>query len=146
MDTTRHQAHDQRFLDNHFGYRHYFYNVFTWNKKYGRHELGEDGKRCIAFIPQSDASAIQTEYALAIAEMAERLESYAALKSWLRLLIHDSFVFCVPQSEVGWVPQAIADVMNMPFPQLGGLRIGVEVKVGESMGEQSTVEINQIVH
>jgi len=66
------------------------------------------------------------------------------LLSWLRLLIHDSFVLCVPESEIGWAAQAVTDIMNQRLPQLGGLRIGVECKVGPSLGEQSVVETRQI--
>lgn len=145
MARTRQQAYEQRYLDNHFQYRHYFYDVLHWDGKRRMMVLGDDGKRCIAFKPQSDASAQQTEYMLAMEDMAaEGLEQYALLMSCLRLLIHDSLVFLIPRSEENWVPQAIADVMNMPFPEMGGLRIGVEVKVGENMRDQSTVAINQV--
>ena len=144
MARTRKQAHEQRYLDNHFQYRHYFHDVLHWDSKRNTYVPGDDAKRCIAFKPQSDASAIQTEYMLAIAELAERQLQYAMLLDWLRLLIHDSFVFLVPRSEASWVPQAIADVMNMPFVELTGLRIGVEVKVGENLRDQDTVEISQV--
>src|SRR4029077_13413125 len=53
-------ASKQTYLDNHYGVRHYFYNVLVWNpntKDYDK--LGEDAKRAVAFIPQSDGSCIQ---------------------------------------------------------------------------------------
>ena len=145
MARIRQQAYEQRYLDNHFQYRMYFYDVLHWDGKRRQHVLGDDGKRCIAFKPQSDASAVQTEYMLAMQDKADAGDArYGMLMDWLRLLIHDSLVFMVPASEIAWVPQAIADVFNMPFAELGGLRIGVEVKVGPTMAEQSVVPISQI--
>lgn len=142
MKRIRQQAYTQRYLDNHFQYRHYFYDTFTWDSKRGQYVLGSDGKRCIAFRPQSDGSACQSEYMLKIEELAEAGdERYQLLRDSLRLLIHDSLVFCIPEAAAGWAPQAIADVMNMSFAELGGLQIGVEVKMGRNMGQQKTVPV-----
>lgn len=142
MDRTRQQAYTQRYLDNHFGYRHYFYDVFTYNSKKGAWELGSDGKRCIAFRPQSDGSACQSEYLLNIYDRAAAGdEVYQLLADSLALLIHDSLVFCVPATTAAAASQAVADVMNMPISELGGLRIGVEVKVGENMRDQNVVPV-----
>lgn len=145
MATKRQLAHTQRFLDNHFGYRHYFYNVFSYDSKRGQYVLGEDGKRCVAFTPQSDGSACQSEYILGIEERAETDgdSPYRLLSQSLRLLIHDDLTFCIPLSEVKPCAQAAASVMNMAFPELAGLRIGVEVKVGENLRDQSVVEVEQ---
>jgi len=141
-ERTRQQAYTQRYLDNHFQYRHYFYDVFSWDSKRKIYVLGSDGKRCIAFKPQSDGSACQTEYLLEIEDRSlAGDERYQLLSDCLRLLIHDSFVFCIPKSESSWVPQACADVMNRPFPELNGLRIGVEVKVGENLKDQDVIPV-----
>jgi DNA polymerase I len=142
---TTTQAHEQRYLDNHFQYRHYFYAVLTWDSARRTHVPGDDYKRAIAFRPQSDASACQTEFMLALEARAQGDEGYRLLMDSLNLLIHDSFVFCLPLSVESWAPQAVAEVMNMPFAELGGLRIGVEVKCGPNLREQSTVEVKQLV-
>ena len=142
------QAHTQRYLENRFGYRHYFYDVFSWNRTRNCYELGTDGKRCVAFKPQSEGSACQTEYTLAIDDhtVAEPGDTvWQLLNDTLCLLIHDSLVFCIPESTVKPAAQAVADVMNMPLAELGGLRIGVEVKAGQNMKEQSVVEVNQVI-
>jgi len=147
MARVRQQAHTQRYLDNHFGGRHYFYDVFGWEAKRGQWVLGEDGKRCVAYRPQSDGSMCQDEYVLRIEELAAAGdEHYRLLSDTLSLLIHDSLVFCLPERDaLTWGPQAAADVMNMPLAELGGLRIGVEVKVGANMRDQQVVKVTQEV-
>ena len=126
MRTTRELADRQTFLDNHYQYRHYFYAVTKWNSKYQRFDLGNDAKRCIAFLPQSDASAIQTEDLLTLA-------AHHDVRTMLRLIIHDSHVLECP---IGCVPD-ICDLlyrtMSRPRPELGGLEIGVEVKFGDNL-------------
>ena len=119
MRTTREQADRQTFLDNHYQYRHYFFAVTKWNSTYQRYDLGSDGKRCIAFLPQSDASAIQTEDLLTLAEDEQ-------VRRMLRLIIHDSFVLECPLDMVDYACNKLNITMSRPRPELGGLSIGVE--------------------
>jgi uracil-DNA glycosylase family 4 len=133
QNSTLERAHKETFLDNHFQYRHYFYDVFGWNAKTQGWTLGNDAKRCVAFVPQSDASAIQTEYLLRLAEDEQMVE-------WLRLIIHDSIVAEVPVEAADYACQRLYKVMTMPLPQLGGLSIGAEIKVGENLKDVSIWE------
>jgi hypothetical protein len=50
-------------------------------------------------------------------------------------------VFCIPEEAATWAPQAAAEVMNMPLAELGGLRIGVEVKMGRNMKDQEVAKV-----
>jgi len=129
MRTTRERAEWQTYLDNHYQYRHYFFSVFKWDSQYNRWVLGNDGKRCIAFVPQSDGSAIQTEDLLT-------LDTIEGVGDWLRLIIHDSFVLEVPDSEIEYACQTLYNVQSRPRPELGGLTIGSEVKVGSNLADQ----------
>src|ERR1017187_5700181 len=126
MRVTREQADRQTFLDNHYQYRHYFYAVTKWNSKYQRWDLGTDAKRCIAFLPQSDASALQTEDLLTLA--ADPL-----IRPMLRLIIHDSFVLECPIDRVDYACGGLYQTMSRPRPELGGLSIGVEIKYGSNL-------------
>ena len=128
MRSTRERADKQTFLDNHYQYRHYFFSVFTWDNSYGKWRLGPDGKRCIAFVPQSDGSAIQTEDVLALAVLE-------GIRDWLRLIIHDSVVLEVPNSQVPYACMMLNQVMSRPRPELGGLTIGVEINVGPNLAD-----------
>lgn len=122
------RAAKERYLQNHFGYRHYFYNVFGWDRKYSRPTLGDDAKRAVAFIPQSDASAIQSELLL-------RLDAYKDIRETLRLIIHDSVVFEVPEWQVDYVCSVVYREMTAGIPELGGLSIGCNVSYGPSLGD-----------
>jgi DNA polymerase I-like protein with 3'-5' exonuclease and polymerase domains len=126
MRKTREQADRQTFLDNHYQYRHYFYAVTKWNSKYQRFVLGTDAKRCIAFGPQSDASAIQTEDLLTLA-------ADPVIRPMLRLIIHDSHVLECPIDMVDYTCGKLYTTMSRPRPELGGLEIGVEIKVGKNL-------------
>jgi DNA polymerase len=128
MRTTRERVSVQTFLDNHYQYRHYFFSVFKWDFTYERWVLGKDGKRCIAFGPQSDGSAIQTEDLLT-------LDAMEGLADWLRLIIHDEIVLEVPDSQVPYACQALYNVQSRPRPELGGLTIGSEVKYGPNLAD-----------
>jgi uracil-DNA glycosylase len=115
-------AHDG-YLDNPFGYRHYFYSVYNYDKRRDKFIPGDDAKRAVAFLPQSTASAVQTEYLL---EMVNRL------RPWLRLIVHDSFLNEAPEEHALENAVVMRDVMLQPISQLGGLTIGVEVSVGRN--------------
>ena len=124
-------AHDC-YLDNPFGYRHWFYEVSHYDKRRYKFIPGDDAKRCIAFLPQSTASAIQSEVLL-------RLAQYENMRSWLRLIIHDSFLCEPPEGDALACAAMLRDEMLQPIAELGGLQIGVEVSVGRNWGEMHKV-------
>lgn len=126
--STLERTHKEGFLDNHYNYRHYFWNVYTFNRKAQKWVLGDDAKRAIAFVPQSDGSAIQTEDLLTLAALPE-------VEPYLRLIIHDSVVLEVPEALAQEVAQTVHTVMTRGRPELGGLSIGAEVKAGHNLGE-----------
>lgn len=130
MKDVRERAHRETYIDNHYQYRHYFYDVFSWDSRRQTWTLGEDAKRCVAFVPQSDGSAVQTE------DLLRLNEHPSDLPSWLRLIIHDSFILELPESEASWVAQEVAKVMTRTRPELGGLDIGCEIKVGHTLRER----------
>lgn len=127
QDTCQ-RAASEHFLENHWRYRHYFYNVYDYDRRTQTYRLGDDAKRAVAFIPQSDASAIQTELLL-------RLDAYEDLREWLRLIIHDSVVLDVPNQHIEPVCNILHREMTAPIPELGGLVIGAEVKYGPNLAE-----------
>lgn len=130
---TMERAHHEGYLDNHFGYRHYFYDVFSFDRKQDRYVLGTDAKRAIAFIPQSDASAIQTEILLTLAQDPRVLP-------WMRLIVHDNLVLEVSGEQQGYAVETVQQVMTRPWPELGGLDVGVEIKVGRNLAPFDAVE------
>ena len=120
-------ASKQTFLDNHYGIRHYFYNVLNWNPDTREYDkLGDDAKRAVAFIPQADGSCIQN---IDLLELADD----PVIEPCLRLVIHDSKVLEVPLELVDYVCQRLHQTMNRPRPELGGESIGVEIACGTDL-------------
>jgi uracil-DNA glycosylase len=124
-------AHDC-YLENPFKYRHWLYSVSQWDRRRECYVAGDDAKRAIAFLPQSTASACQSEVLL-------RLAQDARMRSWLRLIIHDSFLCEPPEGDALACAAMLRDEMLMPISELGGLQIGVEVSIGHNWGEMHKV-------
>jgi uracil-DNA glycosylase family 4 len=120
------QAMRQNFLDNPFGYRHWFWDV-GYVIKDGMVQ-GTDAKRALAFGPQSIAAAILKEAILRLTPN---------LFDCLRWPIHDSLLFEFPSmcaKELAWKAKQI---METPIPELGGLVIEVEGSYGLNWGSAS---------
>jgi|SRR5579862_2609566 len=143
------EASYHTYLDNSFGYRHYFFDVYTFSysryrslkskgmcdadARSGAWTWGDDAKRAIAFRPQSDASAIQTLIVLWLRE------HYPEIAQWLRLLIHDELVFDMPEALIEPSVPIVKEAMEQPWPQLQGLRIGCEMKVGLNLADMEVI-------
>lgn len=121
------EAHDKRYLINHFGYKHYFYSVFKWDSRKRMDVYDDDAKRAVAFRPQSDGSACQTEVLLRMAE------GYEGMVDRLRLIIHDSIVTLAKEDEVEEVATIQHREMVRGVPELEGLSIGAETKYGRNL-------------
>ncbi len=86
---------------------------------------GTDGPAACAFLPQSTIGSLMKEALLQLWGTEAR--------KWLSLQVHDSLVADVPIQEVPIIRGLMETIMGQAWPQLNGLRIGVEVKVSESL-------------
>jgi DNA polymerase I-like protein with 3'-5' exonuclease and polymerase domains len=125
-------AHRQNYIQNPWGYRHYFFQVFTKNLK-GEFVLGPDAKRVVSFLPQSSAAAFMRD-SLLILGNSEWAPYMTAMVS-----IHDSVCLEVPEALQAEAITWLADTLTRPVSELGGLRIGCEVKVGRNWAEMDAV-------
>ena len=125
-------AHRQKFLENPWGYRHYFYDVFSKNAA-GEVVPGGDAKRVVAFLPQSSAAAFMRDSLLIV-----KNSPYAADAPG-NVSVHDSICLCAEEAHVDEAVQWLAAVMTRPISCMGDLRIGCEVKVGENWLDMRTV-------
>lgn len=132
QQATLQQAHKEHCLNTPFGQRHYFYDVFTYRD--GQAVMGDDAKRAVAFRPQATASAIQTEFVLEI------VDHHPWMLSHLRWLVHDSIIAEVPEADAQRFADELMKVMQMPHPQLEGLTIGAECKIGPNLAEMVEVK------
>jgi len=138
-----------------FGYKHYFYDVVRWQKGTGgtwKETLGDDGKRVIAFFPQSIAAGILYEATLRLMVPGEG-ENWIGDAFYgstpLRALIHDEALFEVPEEEAERVYRAVMTEMGRPVEQLPcppewglgeHLTVGVAAKVGKNWGAYNARE------
>lgn len=142
-----------------YGYKHWYYNVLEYRavkgiaprgaqvvQIHGKNytvQLGEDGKRCVAFFPQSTAAGIIKE---AMLELFDRDhpnyigEAFHG-KTPLRAQIHDSLLLEVPGPRVEEVDEKVRMAMQRPIEEqpcpaewgMGShLTIGVAAKIGKN--------------
>ena len=113
------EADRKLYLENPFGYRHYFWNVLDGER------LGQDSKAALAMLPQSTAGAV-------IKEAMLRIGQKQFYRKAMRLQVHDSLVFELPggrllDSRIEWLQRE----MSRPVPELDGLVIETEAKIGK---------------
>lgn len=125
-------AHRQSYLQNPWGYRHYFYEVFTRNAK-GEVVLGNDGKRVVAFLPQSSAAAFMRDSLLLLA--ASPWAKYAPAN----VSIHDSICLAVPEDRAEDAMEYLLQMMTRPIEKMSGLVIGAECKIGPNWADMKKV-------
>lgn len=180
QNQVREIAHKQHYLGgvgaHPFAYKHWFWDVFTYRKipdsafvsrqrqglpctrmngqSYAI-QLGEDGKRVVAFYPQSTGGAVIKETGLRLHNPEH--ESYIGDvfygRTPTRALIHDSFLLEVPNHRVDEVVEKLVREMTKEIPELPCpaewgigpfLKIGVAVKVGKSWGEMEDLNFTGV--
>lgn len=133
-DQVRKTAHRQGYLENPWKRRHYFWRVFGKDPYTGTVTVGEDGKRCVSFLPQSSAADFMLDHLLALGASPWR-ECMPANVS-----VHDSICLMVPEPKVQDAVDYLADLMFRPIPEMNNIRVGVEVKVGPNWADMKVVK------
>lgn len=142
----RTRAQKEGYLQNPFGIRHYFYDVFTYQVTpsgsviYGtdglpKVKLGKDAKRAIAFLPQSSAGCFARQNIVRIGESP--MEPYMPAN----ITVHDGYCLVVPKNLVDKAIETLYTVLTRPIPEMGGLTIGCEVEIGDNWGEMEKVKL-----
>lgn len=127
------EADRQCYLDNAFGYRHWFWDVFHYDGRRKRTVLGTDAKKALAFRPQSTAACICKDAMLRVWKMAY-------YRTRLNLQVHDSLMFELPDDRnLSGRIRSIRSMMEQAVPELGGLTVEVEVSVGRNWGQMREV-------
>lgn len=144
QNLIRQQAQKDCYLTSPWGHKHYFYDVFTYQVSSGgkliygndgkpRVKLGKDSKRAIAYLPQHCAGMFARENLVLIGKTEAR--------QWMgaNCSVHDSYALIVPDHRVGDAADILVNILTRPVPQLGNLRIGCEVEVGQNWGEMKKI-------
>ncbi len=140
QERTRDRAKREGVLTSLWGYKHHFYDVYTFKKNkqgvllYDDHgkpiiKLGKDGKRSLAFEPQNTAAAFGRDSLLLIGQ--SKWGQYMSANCF----VHDGYTLEVPEDLVEPAEQFLVDTLTRPVPQLGGHRIGCESGMGWNWAE-----------
>jgi hypothetical protein len=133
-----------------FLYKHWFWDVFTWNSAKNDWKNGSDSKRVVAYYPQSTNAGFQKESALELMTPGENYigDTYFG-QTPIRAPIHDSLLGESENKHLGSVLTKLYRVMTrsvkeLPCPQewnLGShLTIGASAKIGQSWGDMKEVK------
>jgi hypothetical protein len=128
---VREQAKREGVLHSPYGYRHHFYDVYTFKRdaagviQYDGAgapivKLGQDAKRALAFIPQNCAGAFCRDSLLLIG--ASVWADYMPAN----ISVHDGYTLEVPDAMALEAEAFLVDVLTRSVPELGGLRIPCE--------------------
>lgn len=128
QQNTLQRAYQEGRLTNPFGYSMWFWDVLKWNSRYQRMELGTDAKSAISFLPRDTAAAMLKEALLRLNAPPYDLASRGIMLS----STHDSILTEQLESQVEMIARVVKEEMERPVPELGGLVIGVEQKVGHT--------------
>lgn len=124
---TLDQASRECKLRNPFGYEMQFWEVYRWDSRRRQYVLGEDAKSAVSFLPRDTAAAMLKEVLLRL--------SYLADEGSLLASTHDSLTAETSDSDVERIARIFKTEMERPVPELNGLVVGVELKVGNAWHE-----------
>jgi len=127
-EATRLRAHTEGQLVNPFGYGLSFFEVFRPTTT-GGWEQGKEANEALAFLPQSTCAAMLRWCLVELGTMAGEGTDFALL-----VPIHDAILVEIREGMVEHYMETIRAVMERPWPELGGLRVEIEAKVGATMG------------
>jgi hypothetical protein len=132
--TIRVNAQKSGYVDNPWGLRHYFYDVFTYEHdddgnlildEQGNPKVkkGHDHNRAIAFKPQSGNAMFMRDNLILMGESKWR-EYMPAIVS-----IHDGYTLDVPEALADEAAKFLEDLLTRPITEMGGLRVGCEIEM-----------------
>lgn len=146
QEQQRELAKKEGVLTSIYGYRHHFYDVYTfkrsletgkieyWDDGRPKIKLGKDAKRCLAFGPQNAAAGFGRDTLLLIGQ--------SQWGQWMpaNVFVHDGYTLEVPDALVMEAEQFLVDTLTRPVSELGGLRIGCETEIGRNWAPVDSID------
>jgi len=137
QERIREQAKRECVLQSPYGYRHKFFDVYTFKRdeqgtiQYDDEnkpiiKLGADAKRALAFIPQNCAGGFARDNLVLIGQ--SKWADYMPPN----VSVHDSYCLEVPDEMVDECAKFLVDILTRPVLELGNLQIGCEVEAGRN--------------
>lgn len=152
-EVRRRAAHDHYLggADHPYHFKHWFWDVVSWNSRQKKWVHGSDWQRVVAFYPASTAYGVLADASLRLCNPSSPLYvgDFFFGRTPLRALIHDSILAEVPEARLDDYVERVDAAMGTPIlvqpndwmspedrARFGShLRLGVDVKVGPSWGE-----------
>ena len=134
QDDVCKRAHKDHYLVNPFGYVSPYYFAVWKRDANGEWGPGKQASQCVSFLPQSTGAAMLRETLLALGER-EHPENW-----YLLTPVHDSILVCTRKEALAEAAGVLSELMTREWPQLGGLSVEVEMKVGGSWNEKEMSE------
>jgi DNA polymerase-1 len=126
---TRRRAHSEGKLVNPFSYALNFFEVFT--KRDGEWVLGKEASEVLAFLPQSTGAAMLRECIVILGNHPDEGEKFHLL-----IPTHDSLALEIRIECLDEILRMVRGKMECCWPELGGLSIEVDIKVGKCLSEK----------
>lgn len=120
--------------DHPFRFKHWFWDVTTWDPVKKCPGPGSDWNRCVAFYPQSTAAGIIFEACLLLMDPSSPWyvgDLYFG-QTPLRALVHDEILAEVPKIHLPRFIERLRMAMKEPLSELN---IGVDINVGPNWAE-----------
>ncbi len=127
---TRDWAFKHGYLQSPWGFRNFYYSVYSWDTAKQQYKMGGDAKAVIAFQPQHANGMFQRENLILIHTTIKKMGKQDTWKQSAIGHVHDSNGVRCPTEDVDKVAQMLAEIMNRPIKQFDGLQVGVAVKAG----------------
>lgn len=126
------EAHSKGYLETPFGYRNYFWNVLEPLKtQRGKFRPGREANKALAFRPQSSGAAMLRESMLSLDPLDGKL-------FWWLAPIHDAVLVEVEPARAQDAFIEISSVMAKAWPELSGLSIPVDAKLGNRWSDMES--------
>lgn len=125
-DATWREAHRAGFLTTPWGYTNYFWNVLVI--KDGKATLGKEANAALAFKPQSSGASMLRECMLDLDQYDGKLFDFL-------VPIHDAILSECDERDVEETVRLHKASMGRAWPELNGLSIDIDYKVGKNWGE-----------
>lgn len=135
----RDTAFKQGFLQSPWGIKNYYYQVYAYDFRKKVYKLGGDAKAVVAFQPQHANGMFQRKNLILIHEAVKK---HGKAGKWFQTAIghvHDSNGLRVPEGDALECATMVAEIMNRPIPEMGNIRVGVEVKAGKNWAEMKSI-------
>lgn len=122
--------------DHPYHYVHWFWDVTGWDPFKKSTIPGADWNKVVSYYPQSTAAGVLFDTCLELVnpDGPYYVGDLYYGRTPLRALIHDEILAEVPVERIDRYVERVEACMTRPIPQLGGLRLGTDIKVGRDWG------------